>query len=85
MAATTINSTTCGTTTWDRRSGTKVPLCPDHHYEIEKHINKGFDGVTRKNAHLDFVRRKPRTSSLTLGLPESAIERTDCPFPPRTG
>jgi hypothetical protein len=39
-----------------------VPLCPDHHYEIEKHINKGYPGVTRANAHLDFVRRKSRVS-----------------------
>jgi hypothetical protein len=51
-----------GQETWDEL----VPLCPDHHYEIEKHINKGIDGVTRANAHLDFVRRKPRNSSLTL-------------------
>jgi len=45
-----------------------VPLCPDHHYEIEKHIGKGYPGVNRENAHLDFVRQKPRSASLTLAL-----------------
>jgi hypothetical protein len=43
-----------------------LPLCPDHHYEIEKHIGKGYPGVTRENAHLDFVRQKPRSAGLTL-------------------
>lgn len=40
-----------------------VPLCPDHHYEIEKHIGKGYPGVNRGNAHLDFVARKSRVSA----------------------
>ena len=57
-----------GQETWDEL----VALCPDHHYEIEKHINKGLDGVTRENAHLDFVRRKPRSSRLTLAAGEAA-------------
>jgi hypothetical protein len=51
-----------GQETWDEL----VPLCPDHHYEIEKHIRRAYPGVTRENAHLDFVRRKPRSSSLKL-------------------
>lgn len=48
-----------------------VPLCPDHHYVIEKYINQAYEGVTRENAHFDFVRRKPRSSRLTLALQAS--------------
>ena len=39
-----------GQEAWDEL----IPLCPDHHYEIEKHINKGIDGVPRENAHVRF-------------------------------
>jgi hypothetical protein len=40
-----------------------IPLCPDHLYEVEKHIAKGLPGVTRENAHLEFVR--PPTKGAT--------------------
>src|SRR6188472_592549 len=66
-AGVTTSFTICAMTISAKRSGTKmVPLRPDHHYEIEKHIGKGYPGVTRENAHLDFVRQKARSANLTL-------------------
>jgi hypothetical protein len=31
-----------------------VPLCEDHHYEVEKFLKMGHSGVTRRNAHLRY-------------------------------
>jgi hypothetical protein len=37
-----------------------IGLCEDHHYEVHKHLRKGYPGVRLWNAHEKYLEHRPR-------------------------